>query len=68
MVRVTQPASSSERPEAHSSRHKPPRKIARHSRRRADADREQLLRALLDEAHHRIRMLERTVEQLTAAL
>ena len=68
MVRATQPARSSERPEAHSSRHKPPGKDARHSRSQADADREQLLRALLDEAHNRIRMLERTIEQLTAAL
>ena len=68
MVQPKQATTSSERRAAHSSRHKSPRKTARHSSARADVGREQLLRALLDEAHERIRMLERAAEQLTAAL
>ena len=68
MGQAKQLTRSDDRRAGHASGQVPARKTARHARDRADVDREQTLRALLDDAHERIRMLERTVEWLTAAL
>jgi hypothetical protein len=68
MARATLTTTSGEQQTLRRSRHEPPRNSPLYSRKQRDVGREQLLRALLDEAHNRIRMLEKAVEQLTADL
>ena len=68
MVQVKQLVRPDERRAVYESRLKALRKTARHGMDRGGVDRERVLRALLDEAHERIRALERVVKRLTAAL